>query len=76
MLVEGPYGGVDKEALDGFERYLLIAGGSGGGSVLPILEHMVRRASKNPITKDEEGAGGPATRLDVRVVCVMRYKGE
>lgn len=76
VLVEGPYGGVDKEALDGFERYLLIAGGSGGGSVLPILEHLTRRASRMPMPKDEEGASGPAARIDARVVCVMRYRGE
>lgn len=76
VLVEGPYGGVDKEALGGFERYLLIAGGSGGGSVLPILERLVRKASRTSVSKDEEGASGQASRFDIRVISVMRYRGK
>jgi NAD(P)H-flavin reductase len=75
VMLEGPYGGVDKEALLGFERYLVIAGGSGSGSLLPVLETLMRRASRIAPPKDEEGAAGPAARLDVRVVCVVRHQG-
>lgn len=42
ILLDGPYGGLPTGALTGYEQVLLIAGGSGAGFLLPLLEDLVR----------------------------------
>ena len=45
VLFEGPYGGLGPRTLIDFDRVLLIAGGSGGSFILPLLQNWVRCAS-------------------------------
>jgi ferric-chelate reductase len=42
VLLDGPYGGLPTSSLTGYEQVLLIAGGSGAGFLLPLLENLVR----------------------------------
>lgn len=60
--IDGPYGGVGRR-LSGFERVLVVAGGSGAGFTLPVVEEVVRR--------NVRGSGG-ARRTEVRVVIATR----
>ncbi|KAF2720488.1 putative ferric-chelate reductase [Polychaeton citri CBS 116435] len=42
VLIDGPYGGVDLHTYINSDRLLVIAGGSGAGWVLPLIEQTVR----------------------------------
>lgn len=42
VLLDGPYGGPPTSSLTGYEQVLLIAGGSGAGFLLPLLEDLIR----------------------------------
>jgi len=41
VFLDGPYGGFGNGALKGYNEVLLIAGGSGGGFLLPLLEDLL-----------------------------------
>lgn len=43
VLMEGPYGGLPERWSEGFDRTLLIAGGSGCGFTLALVEDWVRK---------------------------------
>lgn len=48
VFVEGPYSGVENASiLDAFEHVLYIAGGSGAGFSLGLVEHAAMRQSRN-----------------------------
>lgn len=55
VIVDGPYGGVNSSRLWDADRLLVIAGGSGAGWCLPLIEHFARSAS---ISTDEEQGNG------------------
>lgn len=42
VMLDGPYGGPPASSLEGYEQVLLIAGGSGAGFLLPLLENLIR----------------------------------
>jgi len=42
VLIDGPYGGVDSQKLVASQMQLIIAGGSGSGWLLPLLEAFLR----------------------------------
>jgi hypothetical protein len=42
VLLDGPYGGPPTSSLMGYEQVLLIAGGSGAGFLLPLVEDLIR----------------------------------
>jgi ferric-chelate reductase len=42
VLLDGPYGGPPTSSFTGYEQVLLIAGGSGAGFLLPLLEDLIR----------------------------------
>ena len=42
VLFDGPYGGAPTSSLTGYEQVLLIAGGSGAGFLLPLLEDLIQ----------------------------------
>lgn len=63
-LVEGPYGGLGKWEEVEEETVLLVAGGSGMGFVMGVLEEVVGRRTRS-------GKGGR-----VEVVWAVRDKGE
>ncbi|KAF2091902.1 ferric reductase [Saccharata proteae CBS 121410] len=44
VLLDGPYGGLNVRTLATFDKALLIAGGSGAGFTLPLLEDTLRKA--------------------------------
>lgn len=52
VLFEGPYGGLGPRTLTGFDRVLLIAGGSGGSFILPLLQNFVRCTSGQKQTRE------------------------
>jgi Ferric reductase NAD binding domain/FAD-binding domain len=41
VLLDGPYGGMKDRGLDGFDKAVVIAGGSGAGFTLPIVENVL-----------------------------------
>lgn len=45
VLLEGPYGGLSETRLGQFDRVLVIAGGSGGGFSLSVLEEALKQPS-------------------------------
>ena len=45
MLVDGPYGGIDNQKYFGSDRLVVIAGGSGVGWMLPLIEQYLRHLS-------------------------------
>lgn len=45
VLLEGPYGGLSETRLGQFDRILVIAGGSGGGFSLSVLEEALKQPS-------------------------------
>ncbi|CAK4027600.1 Ferric cupric reductase transmembrane component 1 [Lecanosticta acicola] len=42
-MLDGPYGGIDMPKLATYERLLVLAGGSGAGWCLPLVEAFLRR---------------------------------
>jgi Ferric reductase NAD binding domain len=42
VLLDGPYGSSLASSLAGYEQVLLVAGGSGAGFLLPLLEDLIR----------------------------------
>jgi hypothetical protein len=42
VLLDGPYGGPPTSSLMEYEQVLLIAGGSGAGFLLPLVEYLIR----------------------------------
>ena len=42
VLLDGPYGGIDPRKLEQSKRLLVVAGGSGAGWVLPLIEAFAR----------------------------------
>lgn len=45
VLLEGPYGGLSETRLGQFDRIIVIAGGSGGGFSLSVLEEALKQPS-------------------------------
>lgn len=43
VLVDGPYGGLSQHTLTGFDKNIIIAGGSGTSFALPLIEDVLRR---------------------------------
>ncbi|KAF2453184.1 ferric-chelate reductase [Lineolata rhizophorae] len=43
VLLDGPHGGMKIETMAKFDRVLIIAGGSGAGFTLPVVEDILRR---------------------------------
>lgn len=43
IMLDGPYGGIEMTKLDASHRTLVLAGGSGAGWVLPLIEAFLRR---------------------------------
>lgn len=43
VMLDGPYGGIDMPKLATYERLLVLAGGSGAGWCLPLIEAFLRR---------------------------------
>lgn len=46
VLLDGPYGGVNVATMAKFDKVLLIAGGSGAGFTLPLIEDALRHLEK------------------------------
>lgn len=61
-LVDGPYGGVDNQKYFNSDRLLVIAGGSGAGWILPMIEQFLLHKSRLGLfaseTKQETFAQG------------------
>ncbi|KAA8618490.1 ferric reductase [Pyrenophora tritici-repentis] len=80
VVVDGPYGGVNPSRLWDADRLFVIAGGSGAGWCLPLIEHFARSASTS--SDEEQGKGElvekPAPRsyrskhISLRVVLATR----
>ncbi len=54
VLLDGPYGGLNATTLTKFDKALIIAGGSGAGYTLPLIEDVVRRLDGQHDTGSEE----------------------
>ncbi|KAL1998903.1 hypothetical protein VTN02DRAFT_5407 [Thermoascus thermophilus] len=73
VLLDGPYGSaIDSAAFTGYDRFFVVAGGSGGGTIFPILETLARRVpQERALAKGaEEGVADPV--LSLQVVWVVR----
>lgn len=47
VQIDGPYGGVNLQRFRDSDRLLVVAGGSGAGWILPLIERFLRRALIN-----------------------------
>ncbi|KAF1991112.1 hypothetical protein K402DRAFT_171576 [Aulographum hederae CBS 113979] len=47
VLLDGPYGGLTIKSLAVFDRAVIVAGGSGAGFTLPLIEDILRRQSSS-----------------------------
>ncbi|KAI9740304.1 MAG: hypothetical protein M1834_004882 [Cirrosporium novae-zelandiae] len=68
VLLDGPYGGMDT-TLSKFDKALIIAGGSGAGFTLPLIEDLLRhlsfRNAKQTPSDDKQASKGPQTEIQV-----------
>jgi len=55
VLVDGPYGGVNMQKHDKGGRLLVVAGGSGAGWMLPLIELFIRRRSNEQVPESTIG---------------------
>lgn len=62
VLVEGPYGGVDPTSLKKTDHILVIAGGSGAGFSLGVVEDTARRFARLSSNSNNTAQEGAATR--------------
>lgn len=54
VLLDGPYGGVNAKTMTKFDKALVIAGGSGAGFTLSLIEDVVQRLSQQHGTVSDE----------------------
>jgi predicted ferric reductase len=67
VLIDGPYGGVNMQRYNDGDRLLVIAGGSGAGWMLPIIESFCRHRSTNAAEEqNQEMTAGDAEKQAVR----------
>ncbi|OCL14468.1 ferric-chelate reductase [Glonium stellatum] len=50
VFLDGPYGGLNVSKLSSYDKILIIAGGSGAGSTLSVIEDLLRRKSSSSPT--------------------------
>lgn len=67
ILIEGPYGGVSAHHLARFDTILVIAGGSGGGFSLAMVDEALRLTGLTA-----QGKSGPQGRRNLQVVFSTR----
>ncbi|CAI7601989.1 unnamed protein product [Penicillium manginii] len=67
ILIEGPYGGVSAHHLARFDTILVIAGGSGGGFSLAMVDEALRLTGLT-----SQGRSGPQGRRNLQVVFSTR----
>ncbi|KAJ5397756.1 Riboflavin synthase-like beta-barrel [Penicillium cosmopolitanum] len=67
ILIEGPYGGVSAHHLARFDTILVIAGGSGGGFSLAMVDEALRLTGL-----PADGKSGPQGRRNLQVVFSTR----
>lgn len=67
VLLEGPYGGVSEHHMAHFDDLLVIAGGSGGGFSLAMVDEALRLARLHTLSKSEK-----ARRRNLKVVFSTR----
>jgi predicted ferric reductase len=68
ILIEGPYGGVSTHHMSQFDTILVIAGGSGGGFSLAMVDEALRLSGLNT----REGKSGQESRRHLQVVFSTR----
>jgi NAD(P)H-flavin reductase len=54
VIVDGPYGGIQLQKYRDVDHVLVIAGGSGGGWCLPLIEQFVRRSGHWQATESKD----------------------
>lgn len=81
VLIDGPYGGINMQRFNEADRLLVIAGGSGAGWILALLELYCRQQnittieSKEPDpspTDEEKQVEGHSHRRSLRIVLATR----
>lgn len=56
VLLDGPYGGMQNRRLSMFDKNILIAGGSGAGFLLPLIEDVFRRQENSENDTSEKSS--------------------
>ena len=51
VFVDGPYGGIDNQKYFGSDRLIVVAGGSGAGWMLPLIEQYLRYIALTGVSK-------------------------
>lgn len=75
VLIDGPYGGLNSKTLATFNSGLIVAGGSGAGLTLPLIEDWLLRKEH-----EQEGQGldeksvGEFTSSSLRVILATRHQ--
>ncbi|KAF2024971.1 hypothetical protein EK21DRAFT_77608 [Setomelanomma holmii] len=63
ILVDGPYGGINMQRHNDGDRLLVIAGGSGAGWMLPMIELFCRRRSPDHVEEHINWSGPTSLRV-------------
>lgn len=73
VLLDGPYGGVDAKTLAKSDKALIIAGGSGAGFTLPLIEDVIRRLYRiHDSNCEEKGAILQPRKTELQVTLATR----
>lgn len=79
VIVDGPYGGIQLQEYRDIDHVLVVAGGSGGGWCLPLIEQFVRRSAPGQTTESKDAPRlesqherGPSGPVSLRVVLATR----
>ncbi|KAM0716250.1 hypothetical protein Q7P37_007695 [Cladosporium fusiforme] len=76
VLLDGPYGGTNLQQLARAQRLILVAGGSGAGWLLPMIETFLRQNAKRRYLQDTSDSDGgkieKANNRTARVILATR----
>lgn len=73
ILLDGPYGGMNATTLAKFDKALIIAGGSGAGYTLPLIEDVARKYEESATTTSEKKeASNPRRKTVIQVLISTR----
>ena len=76
VLLDGPYGGINAKTLTKFDKALIIAGGSGAGYTLPLIEDVARRFEERHETVSEDNKSSFSRRKTVLQVVLSTRESE
>ena len=74
VLLDGPYGGVESQTYSRFDKVLIIAGGSGAGYTLPLVEDVIRRSESDGATLQDEKLEASPKNTEIQLILATRER--